>query len=169
MSRQTKRGLLLIGLLFLPFAVGLLFTFEILKVNFPTDMANQPSVGYQEGPRKLPPDRSISFNGEPIVLDSLPINPITADPVSIQRGALLYSINCAMCHGVDGRGDGPLANYYESNPPTDLTSSYISFLFDGALYRTISQGFGQMPPFYENLLPRERWDVINFMRTLETE
>ncbi|MHA7682880.1 c-type cytochrome [Cupriavidus sp. PET2-C1] len=38
------------------------------------------------------------------------------------NGKNLYSQRCAMCHGVDLKGTGPLAN--KSNPPTpDLTTS----------------------------------------------
>jgi len=38
--------------------------------------------------------------------------------------------------------------------------------FDGSVYLTIAQGFGQMPSLAENLTPRERWDVVNYVRTL---
>ncbi|WP_081816293.1 cytochrome c [Delftia sp. RIT313] len=38
------------------------------------------------------------------------------------NGKQLYSSRCAMCHGADARGTGPLAN--KSNPPTpDLTTA----------------------------------------------
>ncbi|MBB3122148.1 c-type cytochrome [Pseudoduganella violacea] len=38
------------------------------------------------------------------------------------NGKSLYTQRCAMCHGVDLKGTGPLAN--KSNPPTpDLTTS----------------------------------------------
>jgi len=167
MSQRAKRGLLFIGLILTPFIVGLLFTFELLKINFPTNMAEQPSIGYQEGPRLLPPEGSVAIMSETIVLDSLPANPIQADDVSLQRGKILYSIHCSLCHGTDGKGDGPIAKFYEKQPPSDLTASYIAFMFDGNLYQTISQGFGQMPGLSENLTARERWDVINYLRTLE--
>jgi len=167
MSQRTKRGLILIGLVIMPFIVGLLFTFEILKVNFLTGMADQPSISYQEGPRLLPPDGSVSVLAEPIVLDTIPSNPIPADTVSLQRGEILYSIHCSLCHGTSGQGDGTIAKYYDKQVPSDLSATYIAFLFDGTLYRTVSQGFGQMPGLSENLTPRERWDVINFLRTLE--
>ncbi len=167
MSIRAKRGLIFIGLVLLPFVIGLLFTYEIIKIDFPTDMADQPWVSYQEGPRLLPPEDSVSLQSEPLVLDSLPTNPIPADEVSLQRGEILYSIHCSICHGIGGHGDGPIAEYYKESPPTDLTATYIAFLFDGGLYRTISQGFGQMPGLSENLTPRERWDVINYLRTLE--
>jgi mono/diheme cytochrome c family protein len=169
MSRRAKRGLLIIGLVLFPFFIGLLFTFELLKIDFPTDMADQPSIGYQEGPRGLPPEGSVPVGAAPIALDTLPTNPIPADYVSLQRGEILYSIHCLLCHGADGKGEGPIAKYYEKQPPSDLTASYIAFMFDGNLYRTIGQGFGQMPGLSENLTPRERWDVINYLRTLEEE
>lgn len=167
MSRRAKRGLMLIGLVLAPFIIGLLFTFELWKINFPTNMADQPSINYQESSRGMPPDGSISYDAEVIVLDSLPVNPVPADSVSLQRGEILYSIHCSLCHGPDGSGDGSLAKYYSENPPTDLTAAYVAFIFDGALYRTLTQGIGQMPGLSENLTPRERWDVINYLRTLE--
>jgi len=167
MSRRAKRGLIIIGLVLFPFIIGLLFTFELLKLNFPTNMADQPSIGYQEGPRLLPPGDAVPVAAEPIVLDTLLINPIQADFVSLQRGEILFSIHCTLCHGISGKGDGPIAKYYEKQPPSDLTATYIVFMFDGNLYRTISRGFGEMPGLSENLTPRERWDVINYLRTLE--
>ena len=167
MSQRAKRGLIFIGLVLSPFIIGLLFSYEFVKINFPTDMADQVSIGYQEGPRLLPPEGAVSVMAEPIVLDSLPTNPISTDDVSLQRGGILYSIHCSLCHGVSGEGDGPIAKYYDKQAPSDLTASYIGFMFDGNLYRTISQGFGQMPGLSENLTPRERWDVINYLRTLE--
>lgn len=167
MSARTRRGLAFIGLVLLPFIVGLLFTYEVFKVEFPTNMQLQPSIDYQEGPRLLPPEGAIPIQGKTMVLDALPTNPIPADEVSLQRGAILYSIHCALCHGASGQGDGPLAAYYTGRPPSDLTGRNIAAQFDGTLFRTVSQGFGQMPALAENLTPRERWDVINHLRTLE--
>lgn len=166
MSERAWRGLIFIGLVLLPFIVGPLLTFEIIKIEFPTNMADQPSVGYQEGPRLLPPEESVPITGKTIVLDTLPVNPILADETSIQRGQILYSIYCALCHGDNGQGDGPLAKYYEERPIRALTSANITGQFDGQLFRTISEGFSRMPPQAEALSPRERWDVINYLRTL---
>jgi mono/diheme cytochrome c family protein len=39
---------------------------------------------------------------------------------AIDRGALLYRIHCANCHGDDGEGDGPMADLL-TEQPTDLT------------------------------------------------
>lgn len=166
MSERAWRGLIFVGLVLLPFIVGPLLTYEIIKIEFPTDMANQPAVGFQEAPRLLPPERSVPVSGKTIVLDTLPVNPVLADEASIQRGKILFSIYCALCHGDRGQGDGPLAEYYEERPLRSLTADTITAQFDGQLFRTITEGFSRMPPQAEALTPRERWDVINYLRTL---
>lgn len=166
MSTRARRGLIFIGLILLPFIVGLLFTYQIFKIDFVTDMADQPSIGYQEGPRLLPPEGSVPFQGQSLALDHIPANPVPADEVSLQRGQILYSIHCELCHGSAGQGDGPLSVSYGDRPPSYLTGPSVSAQFDGTLYRTISQGFSRMPSLAENLTPRERWDVINYLRTL---
>lgn len=166
MSERVWRGLIFIGLVLLPFIVGPLLTFEVIKFDIPTDMADQPSVGYQEGPRLPEPDRSVPMTGKAILLDTVAQNVIPADEVSVQRGEILFSIYCAMCHGDSGQGGGPLAQYYEERPLRSLSSSSIVAQFDGQLFQTITEGYSRMPPQAEALSPRERWDVINYMRTL---
>ncbi|MCP4415045.1 MAG: cytochrome c [Chloroflexi bacterium] len=167
MSRQTKRAYFILGMILIPFIVGLLFTYQIIRIKFPTDMADNPALDYQEGPRLLPPEGAVSIQGQTIVVDSLPENPIPADEVSLARGEQLYNIHCALCHGETGFGDGSIAEFYEEDPPPDLTGSNIASLFDGVIFRTITQGQKTMPALSENLTPRDRWDVVNYLRTLE--
>ncbi len=165
MNQRMQRGLLIIAILLIPFFIGLLFTFEILKIPFITDMQNQVSINYQESPRLLPPDGAVPVQGLAVIPDELPVNPIPADEVSLQRGKILFDIHCQVCHGETGQGDGPLANYFERTPE-NLTSSQITAEFGGAVYLTIRNGFGQMPALYENLTQRETWDVVNYLHTL---
>jgi mono/diheme cytochrome c family protein len=167
MSRQTKRAILIIGLLLLPFIAGLLFTYEIIKIPIPTDMDVFAGVNYQQGPRLLPPEGAVSSEGQPIVLGTVPDNPVISDDVSLQRGEILYSTNCALCHGTSGQGEGPIAQYYldyEADPPPDLTATNM---FDGAVFRIVTQGSGTMPPLAENMTQRERWDTVNYAQALE--
>ncbi|HEV2546300.1 MAG TPA: cytochrome c [Stellaceae bacterium] len=76
----------------------------------------------------------------------------------------MYAEHCAPCHGVSGRGDGPLA---AGTPvrPADLTAAHIFEHSDGDLFWWISNGVsaGGMPGFAPQLDERERWDVINFI------
>lgn len=165
MSPRLRRGLLIIGLVLIPFVVGLLLTYELIKIPFATDMTDQLSVDYQEGPRLLPPDGAVPVQGLSVIPEEFPANPVPADEVSLQRGRILYGIHCQVCHGEQGHGDGPLATYFDRTPQ-NLTGPQITAEFDGSVYLTIVQGFGQMPSLTENLTPRERWDVVNYVRTL---
>jgi len=155
----------MIAVLLTPFVVGLLFTFEVIKIRFPTDMARQVSLSYEEGPRRLPPEGAVPVQGLSGIPEEFPVNPVPADEVSIQRGRILYDMHCQLCHGPQGHGDGALAGYFDRTPQ-NLAGAQISAEFDGSVYLTIGQGFGQMPSLAENLTPRERWDVINYVRTL---
>lgn len=165
MNLRVQRGLLIIAAISLPFIIGLLLTYEIVKIPFTTDMQNQISINYQEGPRILPPDSAVPVQGLAVIPDEFPTNPIPVDDISLQRGKFLFAIHCQICHGENGHGDGPLAAYFERTPE-NLTSSQITAEFDGAVYLTIRNGFGQMPSLSENLTPHETWDVVNFLHTL---
>ena len=165
MSRRARRGLIIIGLVLLPFVVGLLLTYQVIRISFPTDMANSPAVGYQAGPRINPPEGAVPIQGEAVIPGEAPINPVPADAVSLQRGKILYSIHCALCHGESGHGEGPLARYF-ARPPANLGGAQSGAEFDASEYLAILQGFGQMPSLTENLTIRERWDVINYTHVL---
>jgi mono/diheme cytochrome c family protein len=97
----------------------------------------------------------------------VPPNPISADQTSLQRGNELFQINCVVCHGTGGKGDGPIASKL-LNKPFDLTSFPIHSITDGGIFFVISTGVpGKMPALNENLTVRERWDVVNYVRTLK--
>jgi mono/diheme cytochrome c family protein len=165
MNSRRGRGLVIIGLVLSPFFIGLLLTYELIKIPFPTNMAEQPSIDYQESPRILPPDGAVPVQGLSIIPEEFPENRVPSDEVSLQRGAILYGIHCQLCHGKQGYGDGPLGSYFDRTPQ-NLTAAQITDEFDSSVYLTIIQGFGQMPSLAENLTVRERWDVINYVRTL---
>lgn len=116
------------------------------------------------------PAQSIPIEGPASIPNmGAPTNPVPADAVSIARGAELFRINCTQCHGVDGKGTGPVAAFLK-NKPADLTGPVVSSISDGAIFLTITNGVpGKMPPLNENLLVRERWDVVNYVRTLQTK
>ena len=92
-------------------------------------------------------------------------NPIASDAKSIAAGKTVYVAQCLKCHGDAGKGDGPSAK--DLNPkPKDLSDPSITDQTDGALFWKITTGRTPMPTF-ENLIPEDdRWNVINYVRTL---
>ena len=93
-------------------------------------------------------------------------NPVPADEVSLERGALLYDVHCSVCHGAQGQADGPVTAFWraDARQPANLTEARMTTMSDSSLYITISQGYGTMPPLRENLTVRERWDVVNYVK-----
>ena len=82
---------------------------------------------------------------------------------SVSRGAPLYAQNCIACHGVSGRGDGPIAGKL-SIRPADLTESHLFAHKVGEMYWWIGNGKGGvMPGFADKLTSDQRWDLINFL------
>ena len=95
-------------------------------------------------------------------------NPITADEVSLERGAELYATNCASCHGDGGMGDGPIGAALDPAPsPIAHTSQMMA---DDYLFWRISEGGLEfntsMPPWKDALDEQARWDLINYVRAL---
>jgi putative copper resistance protein D len=84
---------------------------------------------------------------------------------SVEHGARLYAENCALCHGVGGKGDGPAATGLTVRP-ADLTAPHLFAHTPGDLFWWVSNGRGNgvMPGFSGIMSPADRWDVINFIR-----
>ena len=148
------------------FAALLLFTYDIIKIEWVSFMEIQPAYKPMEDP--LPaPARSIPVEG-PAFIPNLgaPVNPVPADETSLARASELFAINCQMCHGETGKGTGPIAAFL-ANKPADLTGDLVQGKSDGTLFLSISNGVpGRMPPLNENLTVRDRWDLVNYIRTL---
>ena len=164
--RLFKQLLVVFALLGLAFGALALVSYDVIKINWISFMEVQGSYAYMEHPL-IPPARSIPVEG-PAYIPGMgaPENPVLADQASIARGAELFSINCAVCHGVGGQGDGTVAGFLQ-NIPANLTLPVVQNLSDGSIFLTITFGVqGRMPALNENLLVRERWDVVNFLRTL---
>jgi mono/diheme cytochrome c family protein len=92
-------------------------------------------------------------------------NPVAATPESVKRGEALFTIYCTPCHGTSGRGDGPVSTRFV--PPADLTNPDLQKVrTDGYWQSYLSVGGAVMPSYGEALSPEERWDVVNYVRTL---
>lgn len=87
--------------------------------------------------------------------------------LSIANGLRLYQENCTSCHGTAGYGDGPAAAGLKP-PPADLTARHSKDHTVGDFFWWLSYGIqdSAMPGFGDRISEEERWDLINFLRTL---
>jgi hypothetical protein len=91
-------------------------------------------------------------------------NPTTADSASLANGHKYYVINCAVCHGMTGAGDGSATKYGVF--PFPLASGPALGRTDGYIFGMIRNGRGNMPP-YNRIEEKDRWDVVNYVRALQ--
>jgi len=92
-------------------------------------------------------------------------NPVPASPASVAKGGALFAIYCTLCHGASGKGDGLVAAKFVS--PPDITSADLQkSRTDGYWHSYLTVGGAVMPAFGEALSPEERWDVVNYVRSL---
>lgn len=92
-------------------------------------------------------------------------NPIPADEKSIAAGKTVYTKECYSCHGTAGKGDGPAAVALERSPG-DLSKPKMWEQTDGALFWKITTGKKPMASYEKLLTEEQRWQVINYIRTL---
>jgi mono/diheme cytochrome c family protein len=192
-SAYKQLVFIVIGLLVAVALVIALGLYDVVKIEWLGFMEVQPSYRPMEGPAPEATGFARSMEGpQPVATGSIPIegpafiggtgdpiNPIAADKISVERGRLLYSVTCIQCHGAEARGDGNVG-FALINKPANLTSDIISGKSDGSIFLTITNGIMgkvvvngvsqdqiHMPALNENLTVRDRWDLVNFIRSLQ--
>jgi mono/diheme cytochrome c family protein len=95
-------------------------------------------------------------------------NPVAATPASVTAGAAAFKKYCAFCHGIDAKGNGPLAPK-DSNPPDLTDAMWVFGSTDGEIYSVIANGAGpnsKMVGFKKKMPDQDLWNIINYLRSL---
>jgi mono/diheme cytochrome c family protein len=79
----------------------------------------------------------------------------------LERGKDLYAAKCQICHGANGRGDGPAAAAFTPKPADFTNPSFWKNNATEKITKTVTKGKGQMPAF--NLKPDEIKAVIDYL------
>ena len=142
-----------------------------------------PSFDPYEHPLPPPPGSVpfISPNGEPLppleateaALNAFAAspagrNPLAADdPAALETGRIMYDRYCAVCHGPQGAGDGPLVGPGKFPVVPPLTSGVALGRADGYIYGVIRAGRGLMPSYGARMTDMERWSVVTYVNSLQ--
>ena len=92
-------------------------------------------------------------------------NPIAPTRESIAAGQKIYSKTCAMCHGKTGDADGPAVIELNIHP-AKLSDPQLATEPDGSLFWKITTGKKPMPAYGKRLSETDRWNLVNYVRTL---
>jgi len=102
----------------------------------------------------------LSPDGRPLLLSPLP-----PTRERLELGRKRYEVVCAVCHGLLGDGDAPVARNMSLRPPPSLHLKVQNP--DGYFYQVIAQGYGFMPSYASHLTVEERWAVVAYLRALQ--
>ena len=91
--------------------------------------------------------------------------PVTVDKNLLVRGKERYEINCQVCHGALGAGNGVTTQYGLVGVASIHLDKYRD-MADGEIFNTITHGKGQMGP-YHHIQVEDRWAIIAYLRALQ--
>ena len=84
----------------------------------------------------------------------------------ISKGEALYQSNCASCHGVDGKGDGP-ASQGLNPPPRNYTikTGWVNGQKISQIYETLENGItGSAMRSFDYLSPEDKFALAHYIR-----
>ena len=93
-------------------------------------------------------------------------NPEDASAESIKVGRMVYSKNCASCHGKTGKGDGVKARGLDTFPG-DFSGDYFQNQADGEHFYKTKFGRSEMPKYENKIDDEDIWNMVNYMRTFK--
>ncbi len=116
----------------------------------------------------MPRHHAAMMSGIPAPYDAMS-NPLPRTRETVERGARVYTENCATCHGATGFGDGPAGRDLSPRPGNLAWLSEMPMgHWDSFMYWTVAEGgtpFGTaMPAFKDGLSKDDIWAVIAYVQ-----
>jgi mono/diheme cytochrome c family protein len=143
----------------------LLYVFTLLVAIFLVYRAF--SIGFQKGEfegKYYPPqdNRPPAEEKKPPNLRLLRIS----TPELVNEGRKLFKLNCASCHGEDGRGDGPKAAGLNPPPRNFVEEKFKNGASVLQIYNTLTTGIqGTSMPAFDLIPPEERMALAHYVQT----
>jgi len=124
----------------------------------------------------MPPEGTVAIDAEPVrtrLEGETLINPLSEfdKAAHFANGKLMYETYCAVCHGVKGDGNGPVAPVFAVGGKGGVWPlvPIIRAFPDGHLYTTIRIGGPAAMPSYHRISSQDRWDIVNYIRHLDAK
>ncbi len=85
----------------------------------------------------------------------------------LERGRERYNIYCSPCHSLVGDGNGFIPSRGFSRMPPSYHMPRLQKAPLGYFYDVITNGFGIMPDYSSQIPPRDRWNIVAYVRALQ--
>ena len=92
--------------------------------------------------------------------------PIAFTRAVLDRGHQRYDIYCSPCHDRTGSGAGMIVQRGYRKPPS-FHDDRLRQAADGHFFDAISNGFGVMPRYAQQVQTADRWAIVAYIRALQ--
>lgn len=92
--------------------------------------------------------------------------PLEVTPALLEKGRERFTINCQVCHGGTGAGNGVTSQYGLANIANYHLDKYLK-MADGEIYYTITNGHNSMNGYGANITVHDRWAIVCYIRALQ--
>jgi len=92
--------------------------------------------------------------------------PVEVTEQLLQRGQERFLINCAVCHGRTGAGNG-IVTQYGLVAVANFHDDRIRTMPDGQIFSTITNGKNTMGAYGPQIAVEDRWAIVAYIRALE--
>lgn len=96
----------------------------------------------------------------------------TSTPALVAKGKEVFNVNCAVCHGAEGKGDGIGGAALNPKPRNfhGPASDWKNGTSGKSIYVTLANGIaGSGMASYKALAPEDRWALIHYVHTFTPE
>jgi cytochrome c553 len=154
------------------------------NVDLIQDMMESPALKPQDfdtfdrnkSSSRLPPDGTVAqgrevypYHLQPEAAERGLKNPFSGQMSAevIELGRTKFETYCAVCHGYEGKGDGPVSVKMAVKPPSLVAEKVLGYN-DGRIFHIITDGQGVMASYaYQLVDPNDRWAIVNYVRSLQ--
>lgn len=147
------------GMLAFVFSMVGVFAFMIYLVWF------QGGVDLKEN--VIDPTKQVAAAAEAAFDMSAVAEPWVSSPEIVAYGKKFYSTNCAMCHGNEGKGDGPAGMGLNPRPRNLVEGKWKMGSGVTDLYNVVSNGIpGSSMAAFGHFKPADRWALVHFIQSI---
>jgi mono/diheme cytochrome c family protein len=84
----------------------------------------------------------------------------------LDRGQERFNIYCTPCHDTTGSGNGLVVQRGYPKPPS-FHIDRLRNIEAGYFFDVMTNGFGRMPDYRAQVTPRDRWNIVAYVRALQ--
>lgn len=124
--------------------------------------------GVDLGEKVVDPNAPVATEGGKPAFDiSKVAEPWVSTPEIVEYGHKVFETNCSMCHGQEGKGDGPAGQGLNPKPRNLVEGKWKMGAGVIAHFKVLQTGIpGSSMASFAHFKPADRWALVNFIESI---